>query len=130
MAYYAFAQAIAEGRPITLYDGNPERDFTYVDDIVRGVLGVLGKPPAAGELRLLNIGNTRREPVTRLISLLEQSLGRRAVVHHAARPAADVASTLASVDAIAALTGYAPSTTLEQGVPRFVAWFRDYHRLA
>ena len=130
MAYYAFAQAIAEGRPITLYDGNPERDFTYVDDIVRGVLGVLGKPPAAGELRLLNIGNTRREPVTRLSSLLEQALGRRAVVHHAARRAADVASTLASVDAIAALTGYAPSTTLEQGVPRFVAWFRDYHRLA
>ncbi len=130
MAYYGFAQAIVEGRPITLYDGNPERDFTYVDDIVRGVLGVLGKPPAAGELRLLNIGNTRREPVARLITLLEESLGRRAVVQHAARPAADVASTLASVDAIAALTGYAPSTTLEQGVPRFVAWFSDYHRIA
>ncbi len=130
MAYYAFAQAIVGGRPITLYEGNPERDFTYVDDIVRGVLGVLGKPPAAGELRLLNIGNTRREPVARLIALLEQALGRHAVVHIATRPAADVASTLASVEAIAALTGYAPSTTLEQGVPRFVAWFSDYHRLA
>ena len=130
MAYYAFARAIVEGRPITLYDGNPARDFTYIDDIVRGVLGVLGKPPAAGELRLLNIGNTRREPVARLIALLERSLGRRARVQAAARPAADVVSTLASVEAIAALTGYAASTRLEQGVPRFVAWFSDYHRLA
>ena len=130
MAYYAFARAIVEGRPITLYDGNPERDFTYIDDIVRGVLGVLDQPPAAGELRLLNIGNTRREPVARLITLLEDALERRAVVEHAARPAADVASTLASVQAITALTGYTPSTTLEQGVPRFVTWFADYHRRA
>ncbi len=130
MAYYAFAQAIVEGRPITLYDGDPQRDFTYVDDIVLGVLGVLAAPPAAGALRLLNIGNTRREPVAKLIALLEQALGRSALIETAPRPASDVVSTLASVEAIAALTGYTPGTTLEQGVPRFVAWFREYHRLA
>lgn len=131
MAYYAFAQAIVQGRPITLYDnGTPQRDFTYIDDIVDGVLGVLSRPPGAGETRLLNIGNTRSEPVTRLVALLEQGLGRRAVINLTTRPAADVASTLASVDAIAALTGYVPTTTLDQGVPRFISWFCNYHRIA
>ena len=67
--------------------------------------------------------------VVHLVTLLEQALGRKAVIEVVARPAADVSATLASIDALAALTGYAPSTTLEQGIPRFVAWFRAYHQL-
>ncbi len=130
MAYYGFARAIVEGRPISLYEnGALRRDFTYIDDVVAGVLGALAHPPPPGALRLLNIGNTRSEPVSRLVSLLERALGRKALVEVAARPAADVSATLASVDAIAALTGYAPSTTLDEGVPRFVDWFRSYHQL-
>lgn len=131
MAYYSFAQAIAAGEPITVYDGGTlKRDFTYIDDIVAGVLGCLDRPPAAASPpRLLNIGNNYSEPVSRLIELLEAGLGRKAMLRHAPRPAADVVETFASIDAIAALTGYAPQTSLSQGIPRFVEWFRFWHRL-
>ena len=91
MAYYGFAQAIAAGQPITLYEGGRlKRDFTYIDDIVAGVVGVLDRPPPPGPPRILNIGNNRAEPVTRLVALLEQSLGRTAIVREVPRPAADV----------------------------------------
>jgi len=131
MAYYSFAAAIAAGRPITLYDGGAlRRDFTYIDDIVEGVVGCLRRPPACGApARLLNIGNHRAEAVSTLVSLLEQALGQRAIVHVAPRPVADVEETFAAVDAIAALTGFAPRVSLAEGVPRFVAWFRQWHRL-
>jgi UDP-glucuronate 4-epimerase len=133
MAYYSFAKAIVAGDPITLYEGGTlRRDFTYIDDIVAGVLGVLDHPPAdpapgAPPVRVLNIGNHRSEPVNTLIAALELALGRRAVVRSAPRPPADVEETFASVDAIAALTGFAPTTTLAEGIPRFVAWFRSWH---
>lgn len=131
MAYYSFARAIAAGEPITLYDGGRlKRDFTYVDDIVAGVIGCLDRPPASGEAaRVLNIGNHRAEEVVTLVRLLEECLGQKAVVREAPRPAADVAATFASVDAIAALTGFAPRTPLTEGIPRFVAWFREFHAI-
>jgi UDP-glucuronate 4-epimerase len=132
MAYYSFAKAIVAGEPITLYDGGTlRRDFTYIDDIVAGVLGVLDHPPeitpGTPPVRVLNIGNHRSEPVSALIAALEQALGRRAVVRSAPRPPADVEETFAAVDAIAALTGFAPTTTLAEGIPRFVEWFRSWH---
>ena len=129
MAYYGFATAIVAGEPITVYDGGRlRRDFTYIDDIVAGVVGCLERPPTgAPATRLLNIGNHRSETVSRLIELLEQALGRRAVLHDAPRPAADVAETFAAVEAIATLTGFAPTISLEDGIPRFVAWFKDWH---
>lgn len=129
MAYYSFARAIAAGEPITVYDGGrPKRDFTYVDDIVAGILGVAERPPEdAHTARVLNIGNHRAESVSTLIGLLEQELGRKAVIHDAARPASDVAETFADVDAIATLAGFAPSTPLAVGIARFAAWFREFH---
>lgn len=128
MAYFSFAEAIRAGQPITLYDGGRlRRDFTYIDDIVAGVLGCLDRPPdVTPPLRLMNIGNNRSEEVSYLVSLLEHGLGRRAVVRDAPRPAADVVETCANVDAIAALTGFAPSTPLADGIARFVAWFRQW----
>ncbi len=128
MAYFSFARAIAAGEPITLYDGGRlKRDFTYIDDIVRGVVGCIDHPPSAAPgvvpARVLNIGNHRAELVSDLVALLEASLGRRAVIRDAPRPPADVEETFAAVDAIGALTGYAPSTPLADGIPRFVAWF-------
>jgi UDP-glucuronate 4-epimerase len=131
MAYYSFARAIVAGEPITLYDGGAlKRDFTYIDDIVAGVIGSLDHPPeAASPVRLLNIGNHRSELVSDLVALLERALGRTARIVTAPRPAADVEETYASVDAIAALTGFASATPLAEGIPRFVAWFRDYHGL-
>ena len=127
MAYYSFAKAIMAGEPITLYDdGLLKRDFTYVDDIVAGVLGALDQPPAKGT-RILNIGNHRGEEVRELVRLLEDALDRKAIVRSAPRPAVDVEDTFASVDAISALTGFAPQTPLSLGIPRFVTWFRQWH---
>ncbi len=125
MAYFAFAEAIMNGKPITVYDeGRVSRDFTYVDDIVAGVIGCLDAPPSAEEgPRLLNIGNTRGEAVGTLIAALEASLGRPAVIVSAVRPRADVVATLADVSAINRLTGYVPRTTLTEGIPRFAEWF-------
>lgn len=132
MAYYGFARAIVAGEPITLYEGGAlRRDFTYIDDIVAGVVGCLDRPPAGGvPARVLNIGNSRSEPVTALVRLLEQALGRQAIIRTAPRPAADVAETFASVEAIAALTGFAPRVTLAEGIPRFAAWFKVWHGIA
>ena len=132
MAYFSFACAIVRGEPITVYDGGAvRRDFTYIDDVVAGVLGCLDRPPSAAEgalpLRLLNIGNHRSEPVSALIALLEAGLGRRATIRTAPRPRADVAETFADIDAIAALTGFRPATPLSVGIPRFAAWFLDWH---
>jgi UDP-glucuronate 4-epimerase len=131
MAYYSFARAIVAGEPILLYDGGVlRRDFTYIDDIVTGVLGCLERPPTGRlPVRLLNIGNHRREPVSTLVALLEQALGRPAIVRYAPRPPADVEETFASVDAITALTGFVPGTPFREGIARFVAWFESWHGL-
>jgi UDP-glucuronate 4-epimerase len=130
MAYYLFAEAIMSGAPITVYDdGALKRDFTYIDDIVAGVVASLDRPPAAGDgapPRLLNIGNHRAESVSYLIELLEAALGRRAVLRAAPRPRADVAETCADINAIAALAGFAPATPLAVGIARFAAWFQDW----
>jgi len=129
MAYYSFARAIVAGEPITLYDGGEtRRDFTYIDDIVAGVIGALDALPAARDpVRLLNIGNNRSESVATLVALLEEGLDRRAEIRFAPRPLADVAETTASIDRMAALTGFAPRTPLAEGIRRFVLWFCGYH---
>ena len=130
MAYFSFAEAILAGTPITLFDGGRlKRDFTYIDDIVMGILGCLDRPPgtdAGLPIRVLNIGNHRAETVLELVALLESELGRRAVINDIPRPATEVVETFASIDAIAALTGYAPTTPLSVGIPRFSAWFKKF----
>jgi UDP-glucuronate 4-epimerase len=131
MACFSFAEAIMRGTPIILYDdGLVRRDFTYIDDIVAGVVGCLDRP-AEGSVptRVLNIGNTRSEPVGELVALLERALGRKAILRTAPRPPADVAETRAAVDAIAALTGFAPTTSLAVGIPRFASWFMQWRAL-
>jgi UDP-glucuronate 4-epimerase len=129
MAYYSFAKAIVAGEPITLYQGGAlRRDFTYIDDIVAGVVGCLDRPPdGTPPLRVLNIGNNCSEQVSTLVRLLEAALGRQAIVREAARPLSDVEETFASVEAIGALTGFAPRTSLEEGIPRFAAWFTAWN---
>ncbi len=130
MAYFSFAEAILAGTPITLFDGGRlKRDFTYIDDIVQGILGCLDRPPvgeAGLPIRVLNIGNHRAETVLELIALLESELGRRAVINDVPRPATEVVETFASIDAIATLTGFAPTTPLSVGIPRFSAWFKKF----
>ncbi|MCF3947882.1 NAD-dependent epimerase/dehydratase family protein [Acidiphilium sp. AL] len=128
MAYFGFAEAIIEGRPITLYDGGRlKRDFTYIDDIVAGVLGVIDHPPTEiGAHRLFNIGNNCAESVSDLVAVLEAELNHKAIIVNAPRPAADPVETCADIAALARLTGFSPKTQLSEGVPRFVVWYRDW----
>lgn len=133
MAYWGFARAIVAGEPVTLYEGDGlARDFTYIDDVVDGVMRVLDLPPdpASERVRILNLGNHRSEPVAHLVALLEHALGRRAEIRMVPRPAADLVATWASVEAAEHLSGWLPRTALREGIGHFVSWFRAYHRLA
>jgi UDP-glucuronate 4-epimerase len=131
MAYFGFAEAIMAGLPVTLYEkGRLKRDFTYIDDIIAGVIGVFDNPPGDAEPhRLFNIGNNRAEYVTDLVRLLEESLGKEAVTVDLPKPEADPVETWADISALAALCGYAPQTRLEQGIPRFVEWYKEWRAL-
>ncbi len=132
MAYYSFAEAIMRGDPITLYDrGRLKRDFTSIDDIVAGILGCLDHPPAQEDppIRVLNIGNHQAETVATLIGLLEAALGKKAIIRDVPRPATEVTETFADIDAIASLTGFAPTTPLSRGIPRFAAWFKNFRAI-
>jgi UDP-glucuronate 4-epimerase len=130
MAYFGFAEAICAGQPVTLYDqGRLKRDFTYIDDIVAGILGVFDHPPAAAAHRLYNIGNNQAEYVTDLVRLLEEALGRRAVTVNLPKPEADPVETWADVSALNALCGYTPSTRLDVGIPRFVDWYLKWRSM-
>lgn len=127
MAYYSFAKAILSGKDVTLYEGDAlARDFTFISDVVSAVLAVLGKPPAQGVARVLNIGNQRPESVRYLVHLLEQELGRTAHITLQPRPEADVETTWANIDAINTLTGWQPTTQLADGIASFVSWLTAY----
>lgn len=131
MAAYLFATAMSAGKPITVYNnGEMHRDFTYVDDIVAGVLAVLDRPPPLDQgapVRLYNIGNNRSEPLMRFIAVLEAALGIKAQIRFAPKPPADVVATFADISAIERDAGFRPTTPIDVGIPRFVAWFKAYH---
>lgn len=140
MALWIFTEALFKGRPLSLFNGgNMKRDFTYIDDVVSGLVACLDDPPQADGCRkpggskaahrIYNIGNSRSEEVRRVIGLLEQATGRQAIIQHAPMHPGDMLETYADVDAIARDQHYAPITTIEEGVPLFVNWFRAYHRL-
>ena len=129
MAPWMFAEAILEGRPITLYDaGRLKRDFTFVEDIAAGVVGCLDRPAPAAHPRLLNIGNHRSVEVRHFVTVLEEALGRRAVVVDTPRPATDVQETFADIEAIRAVCGFEPRTSIEAGIPRFAEWFLSWRK--
>jgi UDP-glucuronate 4-epimerase len=128
MAYFSFTRQILAGEPIEVFaEGKMARDFTYIDDIVDGVLAVLDRPPAGGEHRLLNIGGGRPVGLLRMIEVLEGLLGVQARKIMRPMQPGDVTATCADVAKLKALTGYAPQVTLEQGLPKFVDWYREYY---
>ncbi len=131
MAYFGFAEAICAGKPVTLYDeGRLKRDFTYIDDIVAGIMGVFDHAPGNdAPHRLFNIGNNRSEYVTDLVRLLEDGLGRKAVTVSLPKPEADPVETCADVSALGALCGYAPTTPLDVGIPKFVEWYLGWREM-
>ena len=138
MAAWLFTDAILAGRPIQVFNGGDmRRDFTYIDDIVSGVVASLDNPPpddgaekAGGSRsphRVYNIGNHRSEELSRLIDLIEAACGRPAIRDFQPMQAGDVKETYADISAIQRDLGFAPTTTIEIGVPRFVDWYRAYH---
>jgi UDP-glucuronate 4-epimerase len=132
MSAFLFVKAILAGQPIHVFNGGDmSRDFTYIDDIVNGVVAVADGAPA-GEgtpYRLYNIGNHRAEPLMRFIGLIEQALGKKAEIILEPMQPGDVKETFADITAIQRDHGFSPTTRIEQGIPRFVEWYRSYHKI-
>jgi len=128
MAYFAFTRKILAGEPIEVFgEGKMARDFTFIDDIVDGVVGVLDHPPEAGGHRVFNIGGSHPEGLMTMIDLLEKALGVPARKIMRPMQAGDVTATYADVSRLAALTGYAPKVDLATGLGRFAAWYRGFY---
>ena len=145
MSMALFTSAIIEGRPINVFNhGNMRRDFTYIDDIVEGVVRVLGAIPqastpgpgsydhparSAAPFRVFNIGNSDPVPLMDMIGMIEAAVGRKAILNHMPMQAGDVAETSAETGDLYAAVGFKPSTPLVEGVRRYVDWHRAYHKV-
>ena len=127
MAYYSFTRKIVRGEPIEVYgEGRMARDFTYIDDIVDGIVGVLDNPPTQGGHEVYNIGDSSPVGLMEMISTLENALGVEADKIMRPMQLGDVTATYADVSKLNALTGYKPKATLAEGLPRFVKWWREF----
>jgi len=132
MAAFIFIRKILAGEPIPVFNnGNMRRDFTYIDDIVAGVLACLDKPPVAQEgsapNRVYNLGNNNAEPLMRFISVLEDALGQKAEIDFQPLQTGDVPETSADISETQRDFGFEPKTTIDEGLPRLVAWYREYY---
>ncbi|MDQ7011307.1 MAG: NAD-dependent epimerase [Mariprofundaceae bacterium] len=131
MAYFSFTRDILAGRPVRIFNrGDMQRDFTYIDDIVDGMMCVLERPPArdpdGAPWAIYNIGNDRPVRLGDFVDTLERALGRKAVRRMEAMQPGDVPATHADISLLRRL-GYDPATSIEQGLAAFVAWYRDYY---
>jgi UDP-glucuronate 4-epimerase len=133
MAAYRFTQAILAGRPIEVFnDGRMARDFTYIDDIVEGTIAAHDRPPPLQDRarhRLYNLGNHRPVNLLDFIAALERALGRKANMTLLPMQPGDVPETFADIEASRRDLGFAPKTRIEDGLARFVAWYKAYHRV-
>ena len=145
MALFLFTNAILEDRPIDVFNhGKMRRDFTYVDDIIEGVVRVLDRPaePNPGwtgdapdpsssyaPYKLYNIGNNQPVELLRFIEIIEECLGKKARKNLLPLQPGDVPATYANIDDLMRDVGFKPSTALEEGIPRFIAWYKDYYKV-
>lgn len=146
MAHFKFTRAILQGEPIDIYNhGNMQRDFTYIDDLVAAIVGLVGAAPqrpatpediAPGDslspvapYRIVNIGNSEPVALMDFIDAIETALGQKAQKNFMDMQPGDVPATWADATLIKTLTGYAPQTPVAEGVARFVAWYRDYYNV-
>lgn len=137
MAYYKFTKAILEGAPIDVYNhGEMKRDFTYIEDIVSGIIKVIDTVPAPQHIadtaarapyKIYNIGNNQPVTLRRFISALEASCGKKAVENSLPMQAGDVPITFADVDELINDTGFKPSTSIEDGIENFVEWYKGFY---
>lgn len=143
MAYYSFTRQIAEGKPIQVFNnGLMKRDFTYIDDIIEGVVRLLDQPPKPNEhgdnaamdpgtsfapYQIYNIGNNRPVELMKLIQLIEEGLGKKAIIEYLPMQAGDVETTYADIDKLTQATGFTPVTRIEDGLKQFIEWYTRYH---
>ncbi|RDJ25398.1 NAD-dependent epimerase [Bosea caraganae] len=146
MAYFKFTKAILEGRPIDVYaEAEMSRDFTYVDDVSEAIVRLAALPPAsdpnfdaaspdpasaAAPYRVYNIGNHTPVRLDRFISVIEQACGKQAIKRHLPMQPGDVQATYADVRDLAARADFSPDTPIEEGIARFVAWYREFYGVA
>ncbi len=141
MAIFKFCKAILEGTPIEVYNnGHMLRDFTYVDDVVEGVLRTIEKLPASEpdndessaaspQYRIYNIGNNQPVQLTKLIEIIEEKIGKKATIKWLPMQPGDMPVTCADIDELSRAVGYRPHTPIEEGVSRFVDWYRQHYEL-
>jgi UDP-glucuronate 4-epimerase len=145
MALFLFTRAILEGRPIDVFNnGRMQRDFTYIDDIVEGVVRVMDKVPGPdaawtgsapdpassfAPYRVYNIGNNRPVELLRFIEVLEECLGKKALKNMLPMQAGDLPATAADIDDLSAAVGFQPATTIETGIAKFVEWYRSFYHV-
>lgn len=133
MAYFKFVKAIEAGEPIEVYNhGDMQRDFTYIDDVIEGVVRVIQRPPShssdpAAPYKLYNIGNNQPVTLSRFIEVIETALGKPAQKQFLPMQPGDVPITYADVDDLMRDVGFRPSTPIEEGIARFVEWYRAYY---
>jgi len=129
MAYFSFTKAIIAGEAIPVFnEGKLKRDFTYIDDIVSGVIAALDQPAdPVRRHRIYNLGNNKSEPVLHFVKVLEKALNRKAVIRFEPMQPGDVEITAAEIEDSRRDLGFQPATTIEEGLPRFVAWYKDYY---
>lgn len=138
MAYYSFAKAILEDRPIDVYNhGKMRRDFTYIDDVTEAIIRLLWRPPCESLKQVLNapphiiynVGNHTPIELSEFIATIESALGRKAQKRLQPMQPGDVPTTYADVERLTRVTGFAPNTTISEGISKFVTWFRSYHNV-
>ena len=141
MGYFKFAQAIDQGKPIEIYnDGQMQRDFTYIDDVVEGIARLLSSPPSQSianqsggammsnaRYRIYNLGNHRPVDLLTFVSFIEQAMGKKAYKIFLPMQPGDVPCTYADMNDLARDFGFQPRTSIDQGLRRFVQWYREYY---
>jgi len=134
MAYFSFTKSIMEGKPIKVFNnGDMYRDFTYIDDIVTGIVNVMSNPPQKDEngapYKLYNIGNNKPEKLMDFIQTLERCLGKEAVKEYYPMQAGDVYQTYADVTELMKDFDFKPDTPISVGLERFVKWYKEYYKI-
>ena len=145
MALYIFTKKILAGEPIDVFGhGKMRRDFTYIDDIVEGIIRLIDKKPSgnpnwSGEnpepstssapWSIFNIGNNNPTELEHFISIIETNLGKRAIKNYLGMQAGDVSETAANIDKLNKITGFTPEVKIEEGIPKFLSWYKNFHNL-
>lgn len=131
MAYWIFTEKILKGEPINLFAaGEMMRDFTYIDDIISGLITIIHSPPDGDSLHeIYNLGNSRPTPLMDLVTSVEKACGREAEKVFMPKQMGDVSTTFASIDKARDRFGYDPKTKIEDGIPVFVDWYRDFYKI-